>query len=33
VSIPEEIKAGQKILVRLQKGNEENRLVKEFVVK
>ena len=32
VSIPETVKAGQKLLVRLQKGNDENRIVKEVVV-
>jgi hypothetical protein len=33
VSIPETVKAGQKLLVRLQKGSDENRIVKEVVVK
>jgi hypothetical protein len=32
VSIPKTVKAGQKVLVRLQKGTDENRIVKEFVV-
>lgn len=33
VSIPETVKAGQKLLVRLQKGTDTSRIVKEFVVK
>jgi hypothetical protein len=33
VSIPETVKVGQKLLVRLQKGSDENRIVKEVVVK
>jgi hypothetical protein len=32
VSIPETVKAGQKVLVRLQKGKDENLICKEFVI-